>query len=89
MSNTIKPAAGLEIAFFCVVVMLGIRTPFVVLWASKIAEALGELVPIPRPVLVRRINSFVPNPKYWLKVKAFEVELPAPILQFQFKLSVK
>ena len=47
MSNTIRPAAGLEIAFFCVVVILGILTPLVVLCASKIAEAFGELVPIP------------------------------------------
>ena len=34
-------------AFFCVVVMLGIRTPLVVLCASNIAEAFGELVPMP------------------------------------------
>ena len=47
VSYTIKPAAGEAMAFFCVVVMLGIRTPLVVLCASRMAEAEGEVVPIP------------------------------------------
>ena len=45
-------------AFFCVVVMLGILTPLVVLCASRIAEALGEFVPIPTlPLESIRIRS--------------------------------
>ena len=35
----VKPAAGLDIAFFCVVVILGKRNPVVVDTTSKAAEA--------------------------------------------------
>ena len=45
-------------AFFWVVVIFGKRTPFVVDCASKIALALGELVPIPTlPLESMRIRS--------------------------------
>jgi len=65
VSNTINPAAGLAIAFFCVVVMLGIRTPLVVLCASRIADALA-VVPIPR----------LPEES----IRALSIEVETPVL---------
>jgi hypothetical protein len=47
VSKTINPAAGDAMASFCVVVILGILTPFVVDCTSRMADALGEAVPIP------------------------------------------
>jgi hypothetical protein len=40
VSNTTKPANGVEIAFFWVVVTLGNKTPCVVLLISKLAQTL-------------------------------------------------
>ena len=45
---TVRPSAGEDIAFICVVFILGNRTPFVVLETSSRAEALGLVVPIPK-----------------------------------------
>lgn len=63
VSNTTVPAAGVN-AVFCVVVMLGKRTPAVVLCTSRIVPVPGEAVPIPTlpeekklPVVVRAVNA--------------------------------
>ena len=57
VSNTTVPAAGV-IAVFCVVGMLGKRTPAVVLCTSRIVPVPGEVVPMPTlPVVVRVVNA--------------------------------
>ena len=48
---TVRPSAGEDIAFICVVFILGNRTPFVVLATSNNAEAVGLVVPIPTLLL--------------------------------------
>ena len=50
VSNTIRPAAGVAIAFFCVVVMRGGRKPLVVDVISSIADALIDVL-TPTPTL--------------------------------------
>ena len=47
MLYTVSPSAGDDIALTCVVVILGNRTPFVVLVTSSKDEAFGASVPIP------------------------------------------
>src|SRR5579883_2385051 len=42
-----KPVAGFEIEFRCVVVILGIRRPFVLDVRSRSAEPSGDGVPMP------------------------------------------
>ena len=44
---TVRPSAGEDIAFICVVLILGNSTPFEVLATSSSAEAAGLVVPIP------------------------------------------
>ena len=48
MLYTVSPSAGDDIALTCVVVILGNRTPFVVLETSSKDEAFGAVVPIPK-----------------------------------------
>jgi hypothetical protein len=63
VSYTTRPAAGEEIAFFCVVVILGGRNPFVVLDTSNKADAFGDELFIPtEPVFVIDSLSVVVEP---------------------------
>jgi len=57
VSNTTNPAKGEEIAFFCVVVMLGNLTPRIVDWKSEIAHCAGDNEPVPSNLLPATIVS--------------------------------
>jgi hypothetical protein len=60
VSYTTRPAAGLVMAFFCVVVILGGRNPFVVLDTSNKADAFGVAVPIAIVPLFSMLKISVP-----------------------------
>ena len=57
MTKTCNPAAGLEIAWRCALVILGINNPFVVEVISNADEASGVVVPTPTWAYVVAVSN--------------------------------